>query len=708
LGFRTGSRGVELTGSIGYVLHLVKVSAISCKLALAAAFFSLMLRRRLPRQQFRSLTVTAFLVFGVIAAGTKREGDMLPWNELLANLALVALTTSIWTAGHRSLGTASVRNQNLAFGLLMAVATLLVMLIQFEFTPGVLLDLRYTLLAVAGYFGGPVAVIFPLAIAVVKRLYSGGTGIWVAIPHIVLAVSSGLYGYYFLPRKESLRSLALLSAAVVFSGTVGFFLMIPMDRWPVMISNVVAPFAMLLFVSTFFSAFALADELKRKRLMQENQIYRAVFHALPDCLNAKDLQGRFMAANVATANLMGAGSADDLIGKSDFEFYPESVARSFQYDEKRQRFSNEPLQVEQRFIRADGREAWLSTLKAPLRDAAGNIVGVITHNREITEQKHLELRLSETRRHLTDAMASMADGLAMFDPNDVLIFCNSRYQSLFPLTADVRLPGRSLREIVQASLQRGEIKVDAGSSPQSLEDVVLQLKTTGEVRQIHLLDGRWIEVRSHSTKSGGFLVVFADVSPNKQTEQRLQDLNQQLEALANTDQLTSLPNRRAFDLHLDATLFEASFGEAEVALLMIDVDHFKSYNDTYGHIAGDEALQRVATCVEKVLGDFPGASVSRYGGEEFAAIMPYMSMKEAGQIGALVCAAVRGMSLPHRGSPKALVTISVGAAALRAGGMLSKSDLIEQADRALYQAKADGRDCVRYPDVSIPDCEQIV
>jgi diguanylate cyclase (GGDEF)-like protein/PAS domain S-box-containing protein len=620
---------------------------------------------------------------------------MLPWNELLANLAIVALATSIWTAGHGWLGGVSPTRQRLTFGLLMGTATLVVMLVQFQFTPGVYLDLRYTLLAVTAYFGGPIAVVVPMVVAIAKRLHAGGTGIQVAIPHIALAVSAGLFGFYRLRSRCTLSALLYLSLAVVFSGTVGFFVMVPPSSWPSMVRNVVGPFASVLFVSTFFASFAISQELKRQRLAQENLIYRAVFEALPDCLNAKDLEGRFIAANSATADLMGARDVADLIGKSDFDFFPAKVAESFRYDEDRQRLSHEPLTVEQRFLKSNGAEAWLSTLKAPLLDPYGSTIGVITHNREITDQKLLELRLAETRRNLSDAISSMADGLAMFDSDDALVFCNSKYQTMFPLTSDIRIPGSRLEDIVQASIQRGEVEPNAGKTVPSADEIAMHLKTPGAARQIELTDGRWFEARCLATKLGGFLIVYSDVTDAKNSEQRLHELNQKLHALANTDQLTSLPNRRAFDQHLDAAIFDATMNESDVALLMIDVDHFKLYNDSYGHVAGDEALQKVAACIDAVVSNLAGAKVSRYGGEEFAAVIPYVSMDEARNVGSLLCTAVRSLAISHKASDAGHITVSVGTTAMLANESVSREAMIGSADSALYKAKAEGRDRVQ-------------
>jgi diguanylate cyclase (GGDEF)-like protein len=223
----------------------------------------------------------------------------------------------------------------------------------------------------------------------------------------------------------------------------------------------------------------------------------------------------------------------------------------------------------------------------------------------------------------------------------------------------------------------------------------MHLKTPGAARQIELTDGRWFEARCLATKLGGFLIVYSDVTDAKNSEQRLHELNQKLHALANTDQLTSLPNRRAFDQHLDAAIFDATMNESDVALLMIDVDHFKLYNDSYGHVAGDEALQKVAACIDAVVSNLAGAKVSRYGGEEFAAVIPYVSMDEARNVGSLLCTAVRSLAISHKASDAGHITVSVGTTAMLANESVSREAMIGSADSALYKAKAEGRDRVQ-------------
>src|SRR5689334_20662205 len=108
---------------------------------------------------------------------------------------------------------------------------------------------------------------------------------------------------------------------------------------------------------------------------------------LPDCLNIKAVDGRFIAANPATAEMLGAASVEELIGKTDFDFYSKDVAERFRQDEVGALKAGQTLRIEQPAVFPDGKQGWLYTLKAPFRDEAGKITGVITYNREITEQK---------------------------------------------------------------------------------------------------------------------------------------------------------------------------------------------------------------------------------------------------------------------------------------------------------------------------------
>lgn len=168
-----------------------------------------------------------------------------------------------------------------------------------------------------------------------------------------------------------------------------------------------------------------------------------------------------------------------------------------------------------------------------------------------------------------------------------------------------------------------------------------------------------------------------------------------LEQLAAMDGLTGIANRRHFDEMMEREWRHAIRSREPLALLMCDVDYFKSYNDTYGHQSGDDCLKAIASAIKHSLLR-PGDRVARYGGEEFAVILPQSDLASAEQVAQRILDAVRQLAIPHDG-PKASgrVTISIGVASLLPERADRLPQLLEAADKALYAAKEAGRDCLQ-------------
>jgi diguanylate cyclase (GGDEF)-like protein len=170
------------------------------------------------------------------------------------------------------------------------------------------------------------------------------------------------------------------------------------------------------------------------------------------------------------------------------------------------------------------------------------------------------------------------------------------------------------------------------------------------------------------------------------SQQQLQSLNDELSAQTMTDPLTGLENRRAFDRALADELARALRSHSPLGLLMVDVDHFKAYNDQYGHVAGDDALQAVAQAIQSQARVYD--HVARYGGEEFSVILPDTPIADVRAVAERIRQAVQSMANLHRP-----LTVSIGAA--MAGGQVGPETLVQRADQALYQAKQSGRNRVQ-------------
>ncbi|MGD8926552.1 MAG: GGDEF domain-containing protein, partial [Thioalkalispiraceae bacterium] len=180
----------------------------------------------------------------------------------------------------------------------------------------------------------------------------------------------------------------------------------------------------------------------------------------------------------------------------------------------------------------------------------------------------------------------------------------------------------------------------------------------------------------------------------------LQEANEKLELIANQDALTGLYNRRYFNNTLQNEIRRAQRHHAPLSLLMCDIDYYKNYNDTYGHIAGDKCLQTIANLIKK---HFQRASdlVARYGGEEFCIILPDIDAPQASLLSEQLLKVVSQQQIQHESSPIAdFVTISIGLVTGLDAERCDTISLLEHADKALYLAKKSGRN--RIESVLIP------
>ena len=177
--------------------------------------------------------------------------------------------------------------------------------------------------------------------------------------------------------------------------------------------------------------------------------------------------------------------------------------------------------------------------------------------------------------------------------------------------------------------------------------------------------------------------------------EKLQDANRELEELARTDSLTLIGNRRHFNRTLNAEWKRNAREQTPISLILCDVDYFKLYNDTYGHVNGDLCLKKIADILRKIA-KRPGDLAARYGGEEFAIILPNTPQAGAVHLANLILQKVRDAQIPHRTSLIShYVTISMGiATVIPPNNSQPETIIIKAADQALYQAKQQGRDRV--------------
>lgn len=203
-----------------------------------------------------------------------------------------------------------------------------------------------------------------------------------------------------------------------------------------------------------------------------------------------------------------------------------------------------------------------------------------------------------------------------------------------------------------------------------------------------------LEVSASCVEQGGkayFVAVCRDIRDRVEMEA-------QLRRLVLLDALTGVHNRRALDERMEQEFARAARGHGSLGLLMIDIDHFKAYNDHYGHPAGDKCLRQVAQAMSAAL-KRPSDFLARYGGEEFAVLLPDARLADVQGAAEMLLARVRELALPHVGSVRERVSISIGACVATPPVRGQMDQFVAEADRQLYRAKQAGRDRVMCGDV---------
>lgn len=615
------------------------------------------------------------------------------WQLVAGNLAVVALFVLSGSQFSYWLRPLQPRYRKMLFGVFMGLGAIVSMAMAVQLEPGIYFDLRYSLLAAVALFGGWPAALFATAIAALYRMTLGGPVLFTGLLGIGLASLAGLSVNMLMGRSDHRAWHVGATAVIAAIATALASLSLPGALTPGIVW-VLIPAGMLNVVTTFVAGLAY---LHVWRLSADRELLAAALAHSPDYAYVKDSFGKFAATNTAAANRWGFPEAKDLVGKDNYAIENKERAQAQLESERTIMQTGVPeLGVEEQVVDSDGFARWYATTRVPLRDQSGNVIGLAGVSRDITAHKNLQEELVRSRDTLSYALAEMTSGLAMYDGEARLIFCNEQYRDAFPLTGNLRLPWANYRDILQAVIETGE-QVSApkeGAAAQKwIEERLADLGRESE-KEIHLSNGRWLQVRTRPTSNGTTMVAAIDVTRIKQSEQELHSATDQLKHLVRTDGLTGLLNRRAFDDAIDAEIKRTARSGMPLSLVLVDVDRFKDYNDHYGHLSGDEALRQVSKLLKSSL-KRPADVVARFGGEEFAAILPDTDEDGAYLVAEGFRRALSDMKLPHAASDKGYLTASVGVATYMTDDKERDAvALIETADNALYSAKAAGRDRV--------------
>jgi diguanylate cyclase (GGDEF)-like protein len=300
----------------------------------------------------------------------------------------------------------------------------------------------------------------------------------------------------------------------------------------------------------------------------------------------------------------------------------------------------------------------------------------------LQQQRRFRERLELEKLNVDTALNNMTHGLLLFDGSERIVACNRYYIEMYGLSNEVVKAGCTFSDLIRHRQETGSFAGDADQYRAELMRNLALGKPTETV--IETPDGRTIRVVNKPLANGGWVATHDDVTERKRAAERIA-------YLAHYDALTGLPNRILFNQQLEHQLKWVRRGD-QLALLYLDLDHFKSENDTLGHPAGDELLKAVAAHLISCLRETD--MVARLGGDEFAIVQT--GIKRPADITNLVNRIQETIRTPIKfGGHQLLIDASVGIAIAPDDGIESE-ELLKNADLAMYRAKADGRGIYRF------------
>ncbi len=347
-----------------------------------------------------------------------------------------------------------------------------------------------------------------------------------------------------------------------------------------------------------------------------------------------------------------------------------------------------------RLRRKDGSYVWVESVSRQITDDPNQKARWVVVVRDAAERVAADQRLRESEGRYRLLAEQGTDMVFRLDANLTRIYVSPASRELL---------GYEPEELIGNKAGGMDHPDDRDHVAKVFQDLITgRVDRAVSINRVRHRNGAWVWIEANfkalrDSQNGGLTGVIGamrDISTRKAAEDQLAAANRRLEALAGQDGLTGLANRRTFDDALEREHRRAMRDRTRLAMIMIDVDRFKPFNDSYGHPAGDEALRSVGQRILEALRR-PGDIAARYGGEEFAVLLPNMDEAGAAVIAERIRRAVLALAIGHGAGVGNVVTISAGVAAFSANAFdAGLETLVRQADQALYRAKDEGRNRV--------------
>ncbi len=424
-------------------------------------------------------------------------------------------------------------------------------------------------------------------------------------------------------------------------------------------------------LASYLSHLSLTNlQLNESRGQMETLI-----NALPDPVWLKDTEGVFLACNQAFGRMFGAPTCE-IIGRTDYDFTSPELADFFRQKDREAIAAGTPRVNEEWLTHAEsGQPIFLETIKTPMSGVSGRAVGVLGIGRDMTERKRVENNLHLMSR----VFSNSGEAILITDANNRILAVNREF---------TKLTGYSKEEAIGQDPRM----LSAGNTPAETYREMWAALLTNDYWQGELWDRRKngepypkrlsiSVVRDSAGKVVNYIGTFEDITDRKAAEDKIR-------FLAHHDVLTGLPNRFSLYERLDQGMAFARRFDKSLAIMLIDLDHFKTINDTLGHNVGDQLLIQVARRLQQSVRE--SDIVARLGGDEFVVVLSGIE-KDGDGVAEIASKLVTQLAAPYAIAGAELRTSPSIGICLYPDNATEISELIKCADIAMYHAKANGR-----------------
>jgi len=424
-------------------------------------------------------------------------------------------------------------------------------------------------------------------------------------------------------------------------------------------------------LASYLSHLSLTNlQLNESRGQMETLI-----NALPDPVWLKDTEGVFLACNQAFGRMFGAPTCE-IIGRTDYDFTSPELADFFRQKDREAIAAGTPRVNEEWLTHAEsGQPIFLETIKTPMSGVSGRAIGVLGIGRDMTERKRVENNLHLMSR----VFSNSGEAILITDANNRILAVNREF---------TKLTGYSKEEAIGQDPRM----LSAGNTPAETYREMWAALLTNDYWQGELWDRRKngepypkrlsiSVVRDSAGKVVNYIGTFEDITDRKAAEDKIR-------FLAHHDVLTGLPNRFSLYERLDQGMAFARRFDKSLAIMLIDLDHFKTINDTLGHNVGDQLLIQVARRLQQSVRE--SDIVARLGGDEFVVVLSGIE-KDGDGVAEIASKLVTQLAAPYAIAGAELRTSPSIGICLYPDNATEISELIKCADIAMYHAKANGR-----------------